>query len=77
VKITFDPAKHRAALVERGLDFADASFVFAGRTIAAQDTRSDYGEVGYQTVGFLADRMVMVVWTPGRSAACRLDEEVQ
>jgi len=26
--------------------------------------RRDYGEVRFQTVGFLADRMVMVVWTP-------------
>jgi uncharacterized DUF497 family protein len=64
VKITFDPAKYQAALVERGLDFADASIVFAGPTITAQDTRRDYGEARYQTVGFLADRMVMVVWTP-------------
>jgi uncharacterized DUF497 family protein len=64
VKITFDPAKYQAALVERGLDFADASIVFAGPTLTAQDTRRDYGEARYQTVGFLADRMVMVVWTP-------------
>jgi uncharacterized DUF497 family protein len=38
--------------------------VFAGRTITVQDTRRDYGEARFQTVGFLADRMVMVVWTP-------------
>ena len=62
--MTFDPAKRQAALAERGLDFSDASIVFAGPTITAQDTRRDYGEVRYQTVGFLADRMVMVVWTP-------------
>jgi uncharacterized DUF497 family protein len=35
-----------------------------GRTITVQDTRRDYGEARFQTVGFLADRMVMVVWTP-------------
>jgi len=63
VKITFDPAKRQAALGERGLDFTDASIVFAG-TITVQDTRRDYGETRLQTVGFLADRMVMVVWTP-------------
>jgi uncharacterized DUF497 family protein len=38
--------------------------VFAGRTISVQDTRRDYGEARFQTVGFLANRMVMVVWTP-------------
>jgi uncharacterized DUF497 family protein len=64
VKITFDPAKGQAALNGRGLNFADAEIVFAGRTITVQDTRRDYGEARFQTVGFLADRMVMVVWTP-------------
>jgi uncharacterized protein len=68
VKITFDPTKRRAALAERGLDFADASIVFAGLTLSVQDTRKDYGEARFQTVGFLADRMVMVVWTPRDSA---------
>jgi uncharacterized DUF497 family protein len=64
VKITFDPPKHQTALRERGLNFADATIVFAGPTITVQDTRRDYGEARFQTVGFLADRMVMVVWTP-------------
>ena len=64
MKITFDPAKRQAALTERGLNFADASIVFAGPTITVQDARRDYGEARFQTVGFLADRMVMVVWTP-------------
>jgi uncharacterized protein len=64
VKITFDPAKRQAALGERGLDFTDASIVFAGPTITVEDTRRDYCETRFQTVGFLVDRMVMVVWTP-------------
>ena len=64
MKITFDPVKRQAALGERGLNFADASIVFAGPTITVQDVRRDYGEARFQTVGFLADRMVMVVWTP-------------
>ena len=64
MKITFDPVKRRAALDERGLDFADASIVFAGPTITVEDTRRDYGDVRFQTVGFIADRMMMIVWTP-------------
>ena len=64
MKITFDPAKRQAALGDRGLNFADAAIVFAGPTITVQDTRRDYGEARFQTVGFLADRMAMVVWTP-------------
>jgi uncharacterized DUF497 family protein len=42
--------------------------VFAGPTITAQDARRDYREARLQTVGFLADRMVMVVWTPREEA---------
>jgi len=63
VRITFDPAKRQAALDDRGLNFADAAIVFAGPTITFEDTRRDYGEPRYQTIGFLAGRMVMVVWT--------------
>jgi uncharacterized protein len=70
VKITFNPAKREAALDNRGLNFADASIVFAGMTITVQDMRRDYGETRFQTVGFLADRMVMIVWTP-RGTLCR------
>jgi uncharacterized DUF497 family protein len=50
------------------LDFTDASIVFAGPTITVEDTRRDYGETPFQTVGFLVDRMVMVVWTPRNEA---------
>jgi uncharacterized protein len=64
VKVTFDPAKRQAALDDRGLDFADAEIVFGGLTLTVQDTRKDYGEDRFQTVGYLAGRMVMVVWTP-------------
>jgi uncharacterized protein len=64
LKITFDPPKRQAALNERGLDFADAKIVFAGLTLTVQDTRREYGEARFQTVGFLAGRMVMIVWTP-------------
>ena len=64
MKITFDPLKRQTTLSERGLNFADAAIVFAGPTITVQDTRREYGEARFQTVGFLAGRMVMVVWTP-------------
>ena len=64
MKITFDPAKREATLTERGLDFADAAVIFAGRELTVEDTRRNYGEPRFQTVGFLQGRMVMVVWTP-------------
>lgn len=64
MKITYDPAKCQMAIDERGLHFADAASVFAGPTINLEDRRHDYGEQRFQTIGFLAGRMVMVVWTP-------------
>jgi uncharacterized DUF497 family protein len=63
-KITCDPAKREATLKERGIDFLDAASVLDGRTYTIEDRRKDYGELRYQTVGFLDGRMVMVVWTP-------------
>ena len=64
MKITFDQAKRDAAFAERGLAFEDAEIVFEGDTLTVEDTRFDYGESRYQTIGFLEGRMVMVVWTP-------------
>ena len=65
------PGQVRSGPAGAGLNFADAAIVFAGPTITVEDTRRDYGETRYQTVGFIADRMVMVVWTP-RGAARRV-----
>ena len=64
MKITFDPAKRAATLADRGLDFGDATQVFAGPTLTLNDDRIDYGEPRFQTYGLLNGRLVMVVWTP-------------
>jgi len=44
MRITFDPAKRERTLRERGLDFHDASKVFAGLRFTFEDTRFDYPE---------------------------------
>lgn len=62
--ITFDPTKRDETLADRGLDFASAEAVFAGRTFDVRDERRDYGEARIITVGYLAGRMVIVGWTP-------------
>jgi len=64
VRIAFDPAKRARTIEDRGLDFDDAVLVFAGETYNEEDRRQDYGETRIRTVGFLAGRMVMIVWTP-------------
>jgi len=64
MRISFDPVKRAATLADRGLDFADASLVFAGATLTILDDRFEYGEPRFQTYGLLNGRLVMVVWTP-------------
>lgn len=64
MRITFDPAKREWTLQERGLDFADAAAIFAGAAFTFEDDRFEYPEVRFVTVGLLADRMVVLVWTP-------------
>ena len=63
-QIEFDSAKRDATLAERGLEFARASDVFAGRHFTAIDDRFAYGEKRFFTVGWLDDRQVVVTWTP-------------
>ena len=42
---------------------ADAAEVFADAVITVADTRLDYGEDRFMTVGYLKGRMVIVIWT--------------
>lgn len=66
--ITFDPAKRERTLQERGIDFMDAAFVFAGKTVTFDDDRFDYGERRQIIAGRLRGRMVLIVWTARRKA---------
>lgn len=63
MRVTFDPAKYQKTLAERGLDFADAVFVFEGATLEVEDTRKDYGETRIICYGLLAGRMVVIGYT--------------
>jgi uncharacterized DUF497 family protein len=62
--ITWDEAKRAKTLAERGLDFADAEKVFAGKHFDRGDGRREYGESRFVTVGYLNGRFVVVTWPP-------------
>jgi len=65
VRISYDPAKREWTLANRELDFEDATKVFAdSRQQTDEDTREDYGETRFVTVGYLRGRMVVLAWTP-------------
>jgi uncharacterized DUF497 family protein len=66
--IAFDPVKRAKTLEERGLDFVDASKIFAGRHTVERDGRRNYGEPRFITAGRLDGRIVVVVWTPRENA---------
>ncbi len=62
--VTFDPARRERTLRERNLDFRDAPKVFAGPRFTFEDTRFDYPEPRYITIGLIDGRMLIVVCTP-------------
>jgi len=64
MKVEFDAAKRDGTLEQRGLDMARAGEVFEGTTLTIEDDRMDYRETRYITIGFLDERMVVLVWTP-------------
>lgn len=63
MKIEFDAKKREKTLIERGLDFFRAVEVFQGVTVTCEDSRQNYGEARFITVGTLDGRMVVLVWT--------------
>ena len=63
-RLEFDSAKRDKTLDERGLDFARAGEIFDGVHLTGQDTRQEYIEDRFITVGHLESRFVVLVWTP-------------
>ena len=59
----WDEAKRRLNLRKHGIDFADANRIFRGVTFTAEDTREDYGEQRFLTLGLLEDQVVSVAHT--------------
>jgi hypothetical protein len=64
VNLEFDQDKRDKTLKERELDFARAAEVFAGIHFTGQDTRVNYDEDRFITVGWLDLRLIVMVWTP-------------
>ena len=63
MKIVWDEAKRRVNIKKHGLDFADARLVFAGVTYTFEDSRFDYGEQRFITLGMLHDIVLVIAHT--------------
>lgn len=61
--ISFDEAKRRINLDKHGIDFADCAAIFDGPMLTDEDARAAYGEQRLRSLGWLNDRVVVLVWT--------------
>lgn len=64
MRFTYDPAKSERNIDERGLAFDLAGDFDWSVALIAEDTRQDYPERRYQTLGFIAGNLHMLVFTP-------------
>ncbi len=63
MRFTWDENKRNRNLKKHGLDFKKAHKVFAGATFTIADTRFDYGEDRFVTLGLLEADVVVIVHT--------------
>lgn len=68
MELEWDEVKRQKTLEMRGLDFADAPIVFNSALANIEDERQEYGESRIITVGYLRERMVVIVWTQRNNA---------
>ena len=62
MKFEWDEEKNKTNIRKHGLDFADAPEIFDGPMLVRLDTRQDYGEDRWIGIGFLRNRVVVVVY---------------
>lgn len=56
----WNETKNRANISKHGLSFEDANIVFSGPCVTFEDTRHDYDEKRFITLGPLAGRVVVI-----------------
>lgn len=68
MEITYDPDKCRRNVEERGLSFDIVGGLDWSSALVVEDLRRDYGERRFQVLGYIGDRLHVLVFTP-RAAA--------
>lgn len=63
MQLEWDEEKRLRTLEERGLDFADVVYFEFADSITIPDTRRDYGEKRFNSLGFLDGVLCNVCWT--------------
>ena len=62
--VTFDPAKNARNVAERGIPFRLALRFEWSTALIGEDMRKNYGEKRLQALGFIGERLHMLVFTP-------------
>jgi uncharacterized protein len=68
VAITYDPGKNEKNIAERGISFDRAAEFDWSSALVVEDMRRDYGEPRFQALGFIEERLHMLVFTPRADA---------
>ncbi len=63
VEITFDPEKNARNLRERNLSFELAAEFDFENAVTTEDTRQDYGEPRFRSLGWIDSEMYALVFT--------------
>ncbi|TAN46351.1 MAG: BrnT family toxin [Rhodospirillales bacterium] len=61
--LTWDEVKRARNIAKHGVDLADAEGFDFAKAIVAIDDRADYGEVREVAVGFIGERLHVLVFT--------------
>ncbi len=64
MRLSYDPAKSQRNEQERGLPFELAADFDWSAALIVEDVRKDYPERRFQALGFIAEHLFMLVFTP-------------
>ena len=64
MKATWGSAKRAKKFGDHGIDFADLDGFFDGDLVSREDTRQNYGEPRFQSIGEFNGQVVFLVFTP-------------
>ena len=63
MEFEWDEAKRQQVLRSRGIDLLFAALIFEGPTLTKPDTREDYGEPRYISLGLIDEEPYVVIHT--------------
>jgi uncharacterized DUF497 family protein len=72
VVFEWDPKKERQNIAKHGISFTQAKTIFAGPVYTASDTRMDYGETRFKSIGLMESIVAIVVIHTDRSGNSRI-----